>query len=58
MKKCLKCHKEMPPDSKAVLCEHCRSEAAEGAKNVLKCLAVAGLTVLAVITKGKFGSKE
>lgn len=58
MKKCKKCGRELPENSKAVLCEHCKGEFADGAKKAVKTGAAAvvaavalGGAVVKIITK-------
>lgn len=49
MKKCKKCGRDLPENSKAVLCEHCKGKFADGAKKAAKTGAAA---VAAIITLG------
>lgn len=58
MKKCKKCGRELPENSKAVFCEHCKGKFADGAKKAAKTgtAAVAAIfaiggTLVKIITK-------
>lgn len=56
MKKCIKCGKEMPQDTKAVLCEHCKGSIADGTKKAVQIgITAIGTVVGLAITVGTMG---
>ena len=57
MKNCMKCKKELP-NEKGILCEHCQSQVANGAKKIGSAILGLGVGALLIVSNGKIDLKK